>query len=366
MNRMVLVLSALALSGCQRMGSPGSAKTSAATATASPELTLPPTVVETAPVVVRKMPRLLTLTGSVVSNLQSEVAANVAGRVVAASVERGQAVRAGEVLAVVDSKAAGLSAAAASAQARFADTQLSQAKLDCERAEQLFSTNAIAKAEYDRMKSQCQAQLFSADAARAQAGLAEKLAGDTQIRAPFAGVVGERYVSPGEYVMPSTRVASVYALDPVRVSISVPEAAIGAVKEGQTLEVHVAAWPGRGFPAVVRFVSPALRAQTRDLLIEASAANKDGLLRPGMFATVDLLVGEDDLPTVPAEAVVADGTVKRIFLAREGQAFELVVRTGVTRDGRIAVLEPLDDKAQVIVRPPPGLHDGSVLKVEGK
>ena len=326
---------------------------------------LPAVAVETAAVELRRMPRHLTLTGSVVANLQSEMAANVSGRVVATMVERGQAVKGGQLIALVDSKAAGFSAAAAAAQANLADTQGSQARQDCARAEQLMATNAIAKAEYDRLKSQCAAQLWSARAAGATASLARKLAGATQIRAPFTGVIGERYVNPGEYVQPPTRVASIYSLNPVRVSISVPETAVGQIKDRQSLDVHVAAWPDRSFPAMVRYVSPALRAQTRDLLVEASADNKDGALRPGMFATVSLLVGDEMQPTVPSDALKIDGTVKRIFLARDGQAFEMVVRTGATDGGRTAVLEPLDDKTLVIRRPPPGLHDGSPILLSG-
>ena len=338
----------------------------AETKKAAAQVALPPVAVDAVPVELRSMPRYLTLTGNVVANLQSEVAANVSGRVVATLVERGQAVKGGQVLAIVDSKAAGLSATAATAQANFAQTQVSQAQQDCARAEQLMATNAIAKAEYDRMKSQCAAQLWSANAAQANANLARKLAGDTQIRAPFAGIVGERYVNPGEYVQPPTRVASVYALDPVRVSISVPETAISMVKDRQTLDVHVATWPDRTFPATVRFVSPALRANTRDLLVEAQASNKDGALRPGMFASVQLLIGEEVMPTVPEDAVKSEGTVKRIFLVRNNQAFEAVVRTGVNKDGRIAVLEPLDGKTLVIRHPPPGLQDGSPIAVTGQ
>src|SRR3954452_14487551 len=105
----------------------------------------------------------------------------------------------------------------------------------------------MAKAEYDRQKSQCSSQLFTANAARANADLAGKLAGDTVIRAPIDGIVGERYVNIGEYVTPDSKVASVFAIDPVRVSISVPEAVVSQVKEKQTLDVHVSAYPDRAF-----------------------------------------------------------------------------------------------------------------------
>jgi membrane fusion protein (multidrug efflux system) len=227
------------------------------------------------------------------------------------------------------------------------------------RAERLFKEAAIAEAEYKRQQTQCKTQLLQATAARAQAELSAKLAGDTIIRAPFSGAIGERYVNAGEYVQPASKVASIYALDPVRVTVSVPEPAVGKVKEGQSLELHVAAAPERAFPATVVYMSPALRPSTRDLLVEAKAPNADGALRPGMFATVELTVGQEQLPTVPEDAIATEGTVKKIYLIKEGRAFELVVRTGVKEGGRVAVLEALDGKTQVIRRPPPGLRDGA-------
>jgi membrane fusion protein (multidrug efflux system) len=326
-------------------------------------VTLPPVVVEDAPIEVRLMPHLLTLTGTVTADRQSEVAANVSGRVIATPIERGRLVKAGEALAIVDSKAAGFSMAATAAQAELAATQVKQAEEDCGRAERLYKEGAVAEAEYRRQQTQCKTQLLQATAARAQAELSAKLAGDTIIRAPFSGAIGERYVNSGEYVQPSSKVASIYAFDPVRVTVSVPEPAVGKVKQGQTLDLHVAAEPDRTYPATVVYLSPALRTNTRDLLIEAKASNADGSLRPGMFATVELTVGEERVPTVPEDAVATEGTVKKIYLAREGKAFEVVVRTGVKKDGRVAVLETLDGKDRVIRRPPPGLRDGALITI---
>jgi RND family efflux transporter MFP subunit len=357
MNRVAVVaVLATGITACHKPADPAPAK--------KPELALPPVAVELASIEIRKMPRVLTLTGSIVAERHSEVAANVAGRVVTTPVERGQVVKVGQILATVDSKNAGFSAAASAAQSSLAETQAEQARQDCERSDSLFKTGAIAAAEHDRQMTQCKAQALQANAARAQAGLAARLAADTVIRAPFEGVVGERYINLGEYVQPATRVASIYVLDPVRVSVSVPEAAMSRVLQGQTLDVHVAAWPDRAFPASVVYLSPALRPSTRDLVVEARAANTDGALRPGMFATIDLTTGEENLPTAPVDAIVSDGSTRRLFLAREGHAFELVVRTGVTKDGRIALLEPLDGSARVIRRPPPGLRDGAPI-IEG-
>jgi membrane fusion protein (multidrug efflux system) len=323
----------------------------------------PPAVkVTTAAVQILKMPRYLTLTGSVVADRQSEVAANVAGRVTAAPIERGQAVKAGQVLAIVDARGFAFSASAAQAQSKAAEEQQRLAESDCARADALMEKGAVSKQEYDRMKTQCAAQGFSASAAQANADLAKKQLGDTTIRAPFDGIIGERYVNVGEYTLAQSKIASLYRINPVRIQISVPEAATPLVKQGETIKVQVAAWGERDFPATVKYVAPALRQSTRDLLVEAVAENKDGALRPGMFATVQLLVGEEQQPTVPVEAVQVDGTVKRLFLARGNQAWEMVVRTGATKDHRVAVLEPLTADERVIMQPPPGLHDGAGIQ----
>ncbi|MGV3621170.1 MAG: efflux RND transporter periplasmic adaptor subunit [Archangium sp.] len=355
MNRNTLLIAALALAACHKPA-PEEAGTKKEAMVA-----LAPVKVETAEVEHQKMPRYLTLTGSILADRQSSVAANVAGRVTHTYIERGQPVKTGQVLAIVDSRAAGFQQAAAVAQSQAAQSQVTLAKQDCERADTLFAQGAIAKAEFERLKTQCTAQLYNANAAQANADLATKAAGDTIIRAPFDGIVGERLINVGEYVQPPTQVATIFSINPVRVSLSVPEPAVSMVKEGQELMLEVSSYPDRQFPATVRFVSPALRTNTRDLIIEASAKNDDGALKPGMFATARLGIGEEEQPTVPGGAIVADGTVKRMYLARNGQAFELVVSTGVTKDGRIAVLEPLQPGEKVIVKPPPGLHDGSSI-----
>ncbi len=324
---------------------------------------LVPTVkVQTGEVLHEKMPKYLTLTGSVLADVSSDVAANVSGRVTRTYVERGQKVKKGDILAMVDSRAAGFQAAAATAQSKAAEVQVNQAQQDCARADTLFAQGALPKAEYERQKTQCTSSLYSANAAQAQADLAGKLAGDTTIRAPIDGIVGERSISTGEFVQPPTRVASIFFIDQVRVNISVPEAVIGQVQVGQTLEVRVSAYPDDVFPAVVRFVSPALRATTRDLIIEAVAPNGGHKLHPGMFATVLLLTGEEEQPTVPADAIKRDGTVRRLFVAKESAAQEWIVQTGVEKNGRIAVLEALPSGTRVVIKPPPGLRDGSPIQ----
>jgi len=350
-----LVFAVAPLAACKR----GEDKDAAAAAKPAPAA---PVKVELAPVEKRPMPRFIRLTGTVLADRQSEVAANVSGRILATYVERGQSVKQGQAIAVVDAKTASLSAAAAAAQQKAAETQMSLAVADCERADRLFSSGAATKAEYDRLKTQCAAQMSTADAARANASIATKLAGDAVIRAPMDGVVGERYVNVGEYVQPMTKVASVYTIDPVRVSISVPEQNVGAVQRGQAIELQVAAFGERVFPGTVRYVAPALRQQTRDLIVEAVVGNKDGALKAGMFATVNLLVGTEEQLTVPQAALKIEEATRRLFVARNKKAVELVVRTGETREGRVAILDDLQPTDQVVINPPAALRDGSALQ----
>jgi RND family efflux transporter MFP subunit len=322
-----------------------------------------PAAVQLGKVELREMPNVVTLLGDVSANQQSDVAANVVGRVVLAPIERGQRVKAGETLVMVDSKAADLTASAAATQAEMAEAQSTQARLDCERSDRLLAQGAIGQAEYDRQQMQCKTQQLQASAARDQAGLSAKLVSDAQVRAPFAGLVGQRYVNAGEFVDAKTRVATIYSIDPVRITISVPERGISLVRLGTTLNIQVTAYPDRSFPATVVYVSPALRTMQRDLIIEAQAKNPDGALKPGMFATVQAALGVEKVATVPDDAIRAEGDVRRLFLARDGRALEMVVRTGVSRDGRTVVYEELAPDTSVIRQPPLTLRDGAPIEM---
>lgn len=345
----------LAPSEATSASSSGVATAKAATKAAAP------IKVETAPVSRRAMPRYLTLTGSILADRSSEVAANVSGRITETRVERGDEVKRGDILALVDPKAAGLQAEAARAQSLSAASQVDLARQDCARADALFREGALAKSEYERQKTACSQLLYSSDAARAQAELARKLARDTAIRAPMSGTIGDRFVNVGEYVLPSSRIAAIYAIDQVRISISVPEVAVGQIRQGQSLDIHVSAYPTRTTPAIVRYVSPALRPATRDLIIEAIAKNPDRTLMPGMFATVLLELGRESQLTVPRSAIKVDGTVRRVFLARDNEAYEVVVQTGVEDQGQVAVLDSVDASDRVILNPPVELRDGSPI-----
>jgi membrane fusion protein, multidrug efflux system len=319
----------------------------------------PPIHVSTAAAALRPMPEFLTLTGSLLADKQSDIAADANGKVIATKVERGQTVKQGELLATLDASAAALSASAALAQEQLAKTQAEQAKTECDRSKQLFDSGAISKAEYDRSVSQCTGTQWSVAAATAQHGSAAKMVGDSAIRAPFAGVIGERYVNVGQYVQPSTRVVSLYSIDPLRLSLSVPEANVALIRQDLPVDFQVAAYGAQIFSGKVRFISPNVRESSRDLVVEAVVPNADGKLRPGMFATVRLKTGEKSVVVAPLAAVRKDLDPPRAYVVNNGQIEERVLQLGEELEAVVAVPNGIKVGEALVLNPPSTIHDGA-------
>ena len=305
------------------------------------------------------MPEFLTLTGSLLADKQSDIAADANGKVLSTKVERGQSVKQGEILATLDASAAALSANAALAQEQLAKTQAEQAKTECDRSKQLFDSGAISKAEYDRSISQCTGTQWSVAAATAQHGSAAKMVGDSAIRAPFSGVIGERYVNVGQYVQPSTRIVSLFSIDPLRLELSVPESNVALVRPDLEVHFQVAAYGDQTFSGKVRFISPNVREASRDLVVEAVVPNPDGKLRPGMFATVRLKTGEQPQVVAPLAAVRKDLDPPRAYAVVNGHIEERVLQLGEEQDGVVAVPSGVKAGELLVLAPPSTIHDGA-------
>ena len=330
-----------------------------AAAATPPKEAAAPVHVQTVPVTERPMPELLTLTGTLRASKSSDVAADVTGKVVVTSVERGQPVKAGQVIAIVDARSAAYAATAAEAQVKVAQSQLEEARRECERVKHLLDTGAISQADYDRQTSSCTSQQWSAAAAEAQQRSASKLVGDATIRAPFDGFIGERYVNLGQYVLASTRVASVYQPDPLRLELTVPEANVAAIKPDLPVHFTVTAFGDQVFTGSVKYISPNLRESSRDLVIEAVVANSDFKLKPGMFAVARIDLGDKPRPVVPKSAVQQDDTGARVYVVDKQQVQERLVQLGETVGDVTAIVEGVRAGENVVVQPGPDVRDGA-------
>ncbi|MGC4089179.1 MAG: efflux RND transporter periplasmic adaptor subunit [Polyangiaceae bacterium] len=321
-----------------------------------------PIAVNSAQVNEVEVPTTLRLSGSLKGNQETDLAANSAGRVLATQIERGAAITPGQVLARLDTRAAALSAADARAQAATVQAQQASAQQECARYEQLKQKGAVSDLEYDRIQEKCRTLPLSAQAASARAQLAAQNVGDGVIRAPFAGVVTERYVEVGQYVRQDSRIVTIVSLDPLRLELSVPEADVGRVKVGASVSFSVAAFPDRKFTGEIRFVSGALRSSTRDLVAEAIVKNSDKLLLPGMFADVELTTGSQKLPGVPRAALLEREGQAHAFFVVDGRLEERILSLGPSAGDRSSVLRGAALNEHVALGPFEPLSNGQRVR----
>jgi len=345
-SALLLGLASGALVGCK-------AKVAAATIA-------PPAAIHVETVEAREEPiaKVLALTGTLRGKQQTDLAANASGRVLATLVERGSEVKSGELLARLDVRAAALSAAEARANADITKTRAETAKRDCDRYASLLAKGAIAQADYDRVADQCSTSGGSIAAAQARAASAAQMVGDGLIRAPFAGMVTERYVNVGEFVRQDTKVVSLVAVDSLRLEFSVPEAEIAALKPGGTMTFTVPTFPGRPFTGTVRFISAAVRESTRDMIAEAIVDNADRALRPGMFASISLFVGEAPMAVVPKAAVVEKDGRTHVFAVVDQRIEERIVQTGARKGDLISIARGLKIGDKVVAAPTDAIKNG--------
>ena len=376
----------------------GSSTPAAAAAAAVPE----PLPVATAAVESRPLERHLRVTGSLIADEQAEVSAELAGRVTATPVERGSRVAAGALLVRISASETSAQLLEAEANAGQIEARLglaagqpfeptrvpevlnAQASLDWAEAEfsriqSLLDQKVVSQSEYEQRRTQVEAarqqyrvalnvaeqSYRSLQAARARVSLANKSLSDTAIRAPFAGLVAERAVSVGDYVTKGARVATVVSIDPLRVELTVPEQAISRIKVGQPVRLTVDAYPGEEFTATVRFVSPSVRVDQRALTVEAVAANKDGRLKPGLFATALIQQGSPaPALTVPETAIETVTGTSRVYVVKDGKADERIVTTGEKVNGQVEITSGLSRGELVVAEPRGRVADG--MSVRGK
>ncbi len=336
----------------------GCSRPSAASAETKPAVTAK-VHVETVTVGEQAVPKLLRLTGVLSSNERTDLAANASGRVVRTFVERGDHVIQGAILAQLDTRSANLSRAEAEANATSATEQLKGARTDCQRYVGLLAKGAITQQEYDKQATSCQTQAAGEEAARVRAAQAVQTISDSSIRAPFSGVIAERFVHVGDYVHADTRVVTLLVDNPLRLELTVPEANVASVHPGVAVSFQSVAVPARTFTAVVKYMGGEIREATRDLVVEAVTDNADHALLPGMFVTAELPVGQVTLPVVPAKAIVSHNDVENVFAVVDGHLEERVVQLGPKTGDKVAIADGVKTGEKVVVSPPPAAVDGA-------
>jgi RND family efflux transporter MFP subunit len=328
--------------------------------------------------------RFIRVSGTLMPQEDAEVAAEIAGRVMATPVERGSLVGSGDPLiqiasTEVDAQAREAQANAAQIEARLgldpstssgqgggarfdvervpevanARAAFQLAKNEFSRARQLFDGKLLSQSDFDQRSAQLEASERQYDVARngaaqqyqalmgarARVTVAQKALADTVVRAPFAGAVGERFVSVGDYVTRGTKIASVVRIDPLRVELTVPEQYVSAVAVGRAVTFEVDAYPTETFTGQVRYVSPSVTASTRALTLEAIVPNAGGRLKPGFFATARIEEAQKRPGIlVPATSVRTVSGTARVFVIAGDRVEERVVMTGQAVGDQIEIV----------------------------
>jgi membrane fusion protein (multidrug efflux system) len=219
------------------------------------------------------------------------------------------------------------------AQLRALEAQANLARVNAERVRRLRSDNTVSQSELDTAEATLKQNEASADTVRA---MIEK----KTIRAPFAGKLGIRLVNLGEYLDAGKAIVSLQSLSPVYAEFSLPQQQLSQLKMGMTTRVTTDTYPGQEFKGTLTAINPELDSATRSVRLQATLDNPEQLLRPGMFARVEVLLpSEDDVLVVPATAVLSAPYGDSVYViepvnATNGASPGFVVRQQFIRTGR--------------------------------
>ncbi len=304
-------------------------------------------------------------TGELLAVDEANVAAEVSGRITALRVDEGAPVHTGDVVLEIDRERRELELANERANVAGARSEIAQQNRELDRIRSLHESQAASQAQLDAARTRLGTAQAKLAAAEAQLGLAELALRDASVTAPFDGLVARRFVSVGDHVSEAEPLFDLVALDPIEVEFHLPERDSGRVAIGDEVAVRVAPFPDQVFRASVHVVSPRIDPTTRTLRVKARVENASQMLRPGLFARVELGVAvRDEVPMIPEQAVLqrSDGSVA--FVVREGNRAERRnVRLGVIREGLAEVVSGIEVGDHVIVRGGSRLVDGSVVDV---
>lgn len=335
---------------------------------------------------------------SVTGKIEAVQSANVVpsgagGKVAQVLVDVGDRVQKGQMLVILENQLQAAEVrrteamvAAARAQLEQAEgalsisrAELEKAAANYERGKELLAGGALAQAAfesqyelpYQRAKEAAErtvpAQVRAARASLAQAEAALQAAREsydnTFIRSPISGVVTARNVNPGEMASAAVPAVSVANLDAVVVKVTVAEDVINSLKEGQKVEVRVAAVSERPFTGTIYSIAPAADQATKAFPVKVKLSNPQHTLKPGMFAEVRLTRKQQKAVLLPREAVVSQDGREVVWLVEDGKAVCRKVKTGASDGTRIAILEGVPEGAVVVTVGQGSLRDGVKVKI---
>jgi membrane fusion protein, multidrug efflux system len=287
----------------------------------------PPTPVAVAEAKSEVIPNLMVAVGDLAAVHQVNVTSDVSGRITDIMFTAGSSVKAGSPLVQLFDGPEQGDLASFKAQATGAQLSLDRAKQLAARQFGPQSTVDAAQATYDQA---------NAGIAKTEAIISQKL-----VRAPFDGELGVRHVEVGQFLTAGTQIVTLTDLSTLYANFTIPERGSAALEVGQTVRIAVDAYPGRTFEGKINAIEPQIAADTRNIRVQATIANPDHILKPGMFTTTTVVL-PDKAPVVTVPETAVDYTLygDSVFLITEkkgddGKSSLTVARTFVRTGNRI-------------------------------
>lgn len=305
------------------------------------------------------------LTGSLEPWRRVEVRAQVPGVVMDLRVDRGDAVRAGQVLARIEAEGIRGQAEGARAAVAAAEANLALARRQYESARTLHEAGAMSDIEFQQTQAAWEAAQAQLTAARAQAAGAEEAARRATVTAPIDGEISRRDVSEGEAVSVGASLLTVVNSDWLELQGQVPVNQATRIRAGMPVEFTIDAFPGSTFTGEVARVEPVADPATRQVGVYVRLSNRDRGLLGGLFATGRILTGEVERSLiVPVQALRGNGNGTWVWAVRDDTIVRVPVRAGARDEGRavVAVVGDLTEGDRVIVGPGE-IEEGAVVRI---
>jgi RND family efflux transporter MFP subunit len=297
MKRSLILFSILTLSltlvSCGGEESKAETATTATTATVAPPLPQDVQAVSTgitataSPAETTAAANTYSATGEFVSPVRSELSARMPGRVARMYVDEGSRVKRGQPVLLLETEYSRLNLQAAEAEVARARAARDEAARDLERKKGLSAKDSIPRATLDRSQAAYEQASAALQGAGAQASLLRQQIADATLRAPVDGIVAEKRTEVGARLGEGGVAFVVVQLSPLRLRFSVPERFLGRISTGDRVTATVDPYPNEKFEGVVKTVGGVIDPKTRTMFAEAEFPNRDGRLRPGLFARVE-------------------------------------------------------------------------------
>lgn len=287
--------------------------------------------------------------GTARANESVSIRPRVSSIVTRVAFEEGQRVSGGDLLVELENSEirAGLA---------LAEASLTESVSLYERSRSLESRQAISAADLEQLLASVKVNEAQVEAAKARLA-------NTLVRAPFAGRVGLRQVSPGSFVDSSTEITTLDDIETIKLDFSVPETFLNVIGTGMAIEARSIVFPDRVFTGDVDSVDTRLDPVSRSIQVRAVLPNEDASLRPGMFMTVDLQKDRGDVLVVPEQSIVPEGLQQYVFVVHDGVVEKRTVLLGRRIPGFVVIEDGVKAGEQVITEGTNKVRDGSRVEI---